>query len=91
MANAQFNTFSVTTTAKELLVGNTRRRGYELDNASGVIIFSGFTNGVTTSNGFRLLANEKYHNSGDADNYRGPVFVIVATGTADLRFREWGA
>ena len=90
MANAQFNTFTVTTSALEVIASNSRRKGFILHNNSSATIFWGFDNTVTTSNGLPLLASATHFNSGLADGYRGSVFVIVAASTSNMRFQEWG-
>lgn len=91
MANFEFNTFTVTTSALEVLAGNSRRRGNILHNNSSVTIFWGLDNSVTVSNGMPLLPSATLFNSGNADAYRGPIFVIVAAGTANLRFNSWNS
>jgi len=90
MANTQFGTFTVTDAAKKVIDANTNRKGFNLFNNSVVTIFWGFTSALTILNGIPIPANAGHFNTGREDGYRGSVFVIVASDTANLRFQEWG-
>jgi len=90
MSNTKYNTFTATTSAQLIIVANSRRKGFNLHNTSAVTCYWGFDSSVTTSNGFPLLTNGTHFNSGTSDGYRGDVYILAITGTADVRFQEWG-
>lgn len=52
-----------------------------LHNGSGVTIYYGFDNGMTTATGFPLENNGKANITG----HHGIVYGVVATSTADIR------
>jgi len=88
MAN-QYNTFTATTSAQEIIPANSKRKGFNLDNTSSVTCYWGFDSSVTTANGFPLRPSATHFNSGQQDNWRGAIYIIAASGTVDIRFQEW--
>lgn len=85
----RFGALSVTDSATLIFSGSAARGGYIIHNASAVTIYIGGTSSVTTSNGIPLAATEKILADGPAA-YNGSLYGIVASGTADLRYLEWG-
>lgn len=85
----QFNTVSVANTATLIFSSSLARAGYILHNASSVDVYLGGDSTVTTSNGIPLAPGEKVFADGDG-KYSGALYGIVASGTADMRFFEWG-
>lgn len=67
----------------------TKRVSMMLQNVSGVDVFVGLSTPVTTSDdangGIKLPAGGVLN----LENYSGTVYVIVATGTASLRYFEY--
>lgn len=57
------------------------RVALSLQNPSGVTVYYGFDNALTTNNGFPLENTGKVSMTG----HHGIVYGVVATGTADIR------
>jgi hypothetical protein len=86
---SSYNTVSVGSTATLILAANLERRGSLLFNNSNQTVYLGMDVGVTTSNGFPLLSNASMQNSGPNAVWKGVIYGIVSSSTADCRFWEW--
>lgn len=78
---------TVTNVATQVRPTRSTRVGLTIQNLGSVDIFWGPSGGVTTSTGIKVPAG------GDAEIdaiYTGPLYCIVATGSADVRFWEVG-
>lgn len=86
---------TIATTATAIVAKNLARIALLVRNNSAVTIYLGEDSSVTTSNGYPLEAGDEivYENPGESSQlpagvYRGPLYGIVATGTADLRYMD---
>jgi len=90
MAASSFGTVTVATTATLILEANAERKEFSLNNTDfDRIVYLGQDESVTTSNGFPLTEGgfrDSY--KGAIGNWLGPVYGIVASSTADVRFWE---
>lgn len=88
MANT-YNTVTVQSSGATLiLAANAWRTGMTIYNNSSVTVYIGTDSSVATSTGIPLLAGANYDfNSWQA--YRGPVYGLAASATADVRYMEW--
>jgi len=77
---------TVGTTATEIRPAEANRNYLLVTNLSAETVYLGFDNGVTTANGFPLPQNAHWER--DGVGYNGPLYGIVAAGTADVRFLE---
>jgi len=68
---------------------NNARRGIQVYNNGNVIIYVGPNSNVTPSTGIPLLPQSLYETSGEKQGWRGTVYGIAASGTADVRYFEW--
>lgn len=84
-----YNTVTVTTSATQIVAGNTKRIGLIVENNSAGTIFLGSDSSVTTSNGIPLLQYATLtEDSGGEKMFQGDVYGIVASGTSDCRYWE---
>jgi len=90
MANTTYNTVTVTTSATRIVAASSNRKGLILANEGSVKVFIGPDDSITTSNAIPLFQSEKLFNSGLPDLWRGDIYGIVASGTADIRYWEYG-
>ena len=90
MANTTFANITVTTTATEILVADPERKSAIIQNISTQNIHIGPTNAITTSDTIFLGPGEKWSVGSFGERWSSSVFGIVASGTADVRFWEWG-
>lgn len=79
----------VASTATLIVGADSRRRGCLVGNNSAVTVFIGPDINVTTTNGIPLLANSNFANTDSDALFRGDIYGIVVTGTADVRFWSW--
>ena len=85
-----YNTVSVGTTATEIVGAETRRKALMLCNTeASVLVYIGPDSSVTTANGMPLyeFQNKEFTKS-ISEHWAGPVYGIVADGTADVRYWE---
>ena len=87
--SSQYNTVSVGNTATLILAANNNRRASMIINTSAGTVFIGMDVNVTTANGFPLLQNGSFNNSGQNAVWKGVIYGIVASGTSDVRFWEF--
>jgi len=88
--NTTTGNISVTTAATEILVASPDRKAAILQNISNKDVYIGPTNAVTTSNSIFLGRGEKFSVGDFGERWNGSIFGIVDSGTADIRFWEWG-
>ena len=81
----------VVTTSPTIIVGsNNGRKGTIISNNSSQSIYIGFDSNVTTLTGTPVPSGGTFNDSGEMDAYRGAVYGVVSSGTADIRYLEWG-
>jgi len=90
MANFSNGSVTVTTTPTMILPGRGRRIGFIFQNRSGSEIFIGPDTSITITNTVSLLAGGYLNESAKVGLFRGPIFGVVDSGTAEIRFWEWG-
>lgn len=88
MANA-YNSITITNVATLITAGKNFRRGTIIFNGGASAVYLGMDSAVTTSNGLPLLSNATFFNNGYLDLWRGPIYGVVASGTADIRYWDW--
>lgn len=85
-----YNTVSVGTIATRIMVSNPDRKGCVVVNTANATIYLGMDASVTTSNGLPIAANASFNNSGVGDAWRGDIYGVIGSATADVRYWEWG-
>ena len=84
---------SVTTSATLIVPANRNRTAVEIYNNHTAEIFRGVTSALTTANGIPLDSKSSVVITGDGTEYqwfyRGDIYGIVASGTADVRYIEY--
>ncbi len=89
-AHAQtYGAVTVTNSATLVHATTSARRGFTLYNNGSVTIYCGFDTNITSSNAIPVPAGVGYEWVGDQDAYRGLVYCITASSTADVRWWEW--
>lgn len=86
---AAYNAVTVTSTATTILNANNGRRGFIISNNSGTIIYIGFDSNVLATTGIQILPQDKWESSGEHAVYKGSVWGITASSTADVRYWDW--
>lgn len=84
-----YGAVTVTTSGDLILGANPLRKGCFIFNNSSSTIYIGPDASITTANAIPLLANATLENSGLQDSWRGSIYGIVGSGTADIRYWEW--
>jgi hypothetical protein len=84
-----YNTISVADSATLIVAANSARKGLLIVNAATSTVYLGPDANITTANGIPLLQNGSFNNAGLDAAFRGSVYGIVASGTADVRYWEW--
>lgn len=88
MANS-YNSVTVQSSGATLvLASNTWRQGITLYNNGSVTIYIGTDASVATATGIPMLAGAAYDFNG-WQQYKGPLYAIAASATADVRYLEW--
>jgi len=90
MANTTYGPITVTTSATEIVVPASNKKGLFLVNNSAVTVFVGPDSSITTSNAIPLYARSVLSFGGKDQAWKGSIYGIVASGTADTRFWYWG-
>lgn len=90
MANHGNFAVSVANTATLIQAADSCYKGRVFQNLSDQNLFVGTTASVTTSNGICIGPGQPWSMGGHMEGYRGEVYGIVATGTADTRVLWWG-
>lgn len=87
MANT-YNSVTVTSAATVIVAAETWRSGLTLYNNGSVTVYIGTDSSVTSSTGMPLAAAGAYDFNGFM-SYRGPIYGITASSTADVRYLSW--
>ena len=88
MANT-YNTVTVQSSGATLiLAANNWRTGLTLYNNGSVIIYIGTDASVATTTGIPMAAAAAYDFNG-WQSYKGAIYGIAASATADVRYLEW--
>ena len=83
-----FNNVSVTTSATKIFSVDNRRVGFVISNNSNSDIYIGPDDTVTTSNGTVVPARGNFGEDGKFA-WKGDVYGIAGSGTADIRYWDW--
>ena len=84
-----YNTITVTTAATLIVAGNTARRNLTIVNTSEAVpVYIGPDASITTSNAIPLYETGTRDQDRVPEGYLGPIYGIVSTGTADVRYWE---
>ena len=86
-STGSFGAVSVGTTATLVRGANTNRIALLATVNANKTVFFGFDDTVTTANGTQLKQDDVFKID-QTNLYKGDVFAIVASGTADIRFME---
>lgn len=88
MANS-YNTVTVQSSgATVILAANTWRTGITLYNNGSVTVYIGTDSSVATATGMPMAAGASYDFNG-WQSYKGALYGIAASSTADMRYLEW--
>jgi hypothetical protein len=87
---SDYGAVSVASTATLIVASNPLRKGCLIVNNGAATIYLGMDANVTTVNGLPIASNGVFNNSGLNDAYRGDIWGIIASSTADVRFWEYG-
>lgn len=85
-----YGSVTVNTNATLIAASNPARKGCVIVNNGGASIFLGMDSGVTTSNGLPVASNATFSNSNLEAAWRGDIYGIIGSNSADVRFWEWG-
>lgn len=84
-----YNSVTVTTSATLIVAANTKRRNLTVVNTDlSSIVYIGPDDSITTSNSIPLYQNQTRDQDRIPEGWQGPVYGIVASGTADVRYWE---
>lgn len=83
-----YNTVSVGATATAIIAAANNRRGLIISNASTQTVYIGPDASITTANAIPLLPNSSIHMDTQF-MWRGAIYGIVASDTADVRYWWW--
>lgn len=83
-----YGAIPVTTTATKIIDGNCDRKELIITNATDKIVFIGMDDQVTVDNGTPFYYRQTRGHTKDFGNWLGPIYGIVASGTADVRYWE---
>jgi len=81
-----YSAVNVTTTPTPIRPANANRNYLLVTNVSAETVYLGFDENVSITRGFPLPQNASFER--DGVNYNGPLYGVVATGSADVRFLE---
>ena len=80
---------TITTSATKIISDNTARRSLTLANTStSTIVYIGPDSSITTDNSMPLYEFQTTHKDNFPESYKGPIFGITPSGTADVRYWE---
>jgi hypothetical protein len=79
---------SIADTATLILDPNTARKGFIICNNSSSVVYLGPDSSVTTVNGLPLFEYQQLTKDKIPEGWLGPIYAIVASGTADVRYWE---
>ena len=81
-STATYSNATIVNTATQIVASDTSRRSVIVQNISNATVFVGTDNGVTSSNGIRLIQDDALV----LDNYDGAVFGIADATGHPIRF-----
>jgi hypothetical protein len=85
-----YNTVTVQSSSPTVIkAANNARRGIQIYNNGSVIVYVGPNASITASTGIPLLPQSLYETSGEHQAWRGAIYGLAASVTADVRFFEW--
>ena len=87
--SVQYNAVTVDTAATLILASNPARRGCMITNNGSVTVYLGMNASVASINGIPLPSNANFSLDGEHADYRGSIYGIVTSSTAECRFWEW--
>lgn len=88
--SASYGNVTITTTATSIVAPSVAgRRGFVLTNNGSVVLYLGFDSSVSTTNGIQILPQDKFEMEGDDAVFKGPVYGITGSSTADVRYWNW--
>lgn len=90
MANYSNGAISVTATPTVVLAARGRRQGLIVQNKGTQDVYYGPDISITTANTVSIPAGGYLNMSDKKGLWRGTLYGVVASGTADVRFWEWG-
>jgi len=90
MANLSYGSVTVTTSPTQVLPARGRRQGFIIQNKSSQEVYFGHDDSITTSNTISILSGGYFNESLKQAMLRTNIYAVVASGTADVRFWEWG-
>ena len=90
MANTSYNAVPVGDTATLIIASNSNRKGLLIVNNSAVTVYIGPDASITKDNAIPILASGTFMDTGLQEAWRSAVYGIVVTGTADVRYWEYG-
>ena len=83
-----YGTKSIASTATLIIAGNCQRKGIVICNNSSKVVFTGPDDSVTKDNGLPLFEYQQLSKDKIPEGWLGPIYAIVETGTADVRYWE---
>lgn len=83
-----YGTVTVTTSATLIVAANTQRRNLTVVNDGSSTIYIGPDSSITTANAIPLYGRQGRNQDKIEEGYQGPVYGIIGSGTADVRYWE---
>ena len=84
-----YGSITVSTAATLVVLANCARRNLTMVNSSeSTVVYIGPDSSVTTSNGIPLYETQTTHKDTFPESFKGSVYGIVSSGTADVRYWE---
>lgn len=90
MANTTTGNISVTISPIQILAASPDRKAAIIHNISTSKVYIGPTDAITILNTIFIGPGEKFAVGDFHERWNSTIFGIVASGTADVRFWEWG-
>lgn len=87
--SVSYGSVTVTTSPTVIMASNPARKGYGFINNSIVDLYFGPDSSITTSNAMFVTGTGNVTDSGDGDDFRGSIYGVVSTGTANVRYWWW--
>ena len=86
----QYGSVTATTGATLVMAASRGRTGVVLCNDGTAKIYIGLDSSLTTANGLPIGGNSCYSASSPQETWKGTFYAITTTGTADVRYQEYG-
>lgn len=83
-----YGSVNVLTTATLIVPANARRRSVSLVNNSESTVFIGPDTSILTTDALPLFSMQTRDETRDPETWLGPIYGIVDTGTAEVRWWE---